>query len=232
MQVVLYLPPLRSRFLPMPSTQCTESSCDVVEHSMWIGGHGFPAQSTLVSVYLSVPDTRPRVYVPSEHRFEADQRLRHNTLQTREKAEGRTRHNTLNSEEPLLFSRRYPANQHVGPHGGCCRWSWCHGVFALPECSLCDGLKEKLGALLEIAKFFPNSVSGATLEVRDITSNDVWFQKYQYEIPVLTRANLDGTDEELIPRASPRINAQMLDGFLAKQFAKLEERKAKNAGSK
>ena len=40
---------------------------------------------------------------------------------------------------------------------------------------------------MEIAPYFHNSLSGATLEVRDITTNSAWLQKYQYEIPVLAR---------------------------------------------
>jgi hypothetical protein len=55
------------------------------------------------------------------------------------------------------------------------------------ECCLCEGLKEKLGALLEITPLFQNSLTGATLEVRDITTNSAWLQKYQHEIPVLAR---------------------------------------------
>jgi hypothetical protein len=55
------------------------------------------------------------------------------------------------------------------------------------ECCLCQGLKEKLSALWEIGSLFQNSLTGAKLEVRDITTNSAWLQKYQHEIPVLAR---------------------------------------------
>jgi hypothetical protein len=48
-------------------------------------------------------------------------------------------------------------------------------------------LKEKLSALWEIGSLFQNSLTGAKLEVRDITTNSAWLQKYQHEIPVLAR---------------------------------------------
>jgi hypothetical protein len=54
-------------------------------------------------------------------------------------------------------------------------------------CCLCDGLKEKLDALVETAQFTTNALTNATIEVRDITTNEGWFGKYQYEIPVLAR---------------------------------------------
>mmetsp|Transcript_28377 Transcript_28377/g.39200 ORF Transcript_28377/g.39200 Transcript_28377/m.39200 type:complete len:198 (-) Transcript_28377:178-771(-) len=94
-------------------------------------------------------------------------------------------------------------------------------LYSKDGCCLCDGLKEKFDALFEAAKFSHNSVSGAVLEVRDITSSEELFQKYKFEIPVLARAELDDSDEITIPRPSPRANASQLDKHLHKFYEKI-----------
>ena len=63
----------------------------------------------------------------------------------------------------------------------------CSFRFNGSGCCLCDGLKEKLDALVQASQFTTNSLTNATIEVRDITSKDEWFEKYKYEIPVLAR---------------------------------------------
>ena len=71
-------------------------------------------------------------------------------------------------------------------------------MYSKPGCHLCEGLQEKLEAL-------PLQV-----EIRDITQNDTWFQKYQYEVPVLCRlshspeSSADAPIEQPLPRLSPR----------------------------
>ena len=77
-----------------------------------------------------------------------------------------------------------------------------------------------------------------SLQVRDITSREDWFQKYQYEIPVLAVVDRDGREHEVrlhlcsvcsqpasrmiavpdgaahvwqVPRASPRVTADRLE---------------------
>ncbi|MBE9060089.1 glutaredoxin family protein [cf. Phormidesmis sp. LEGE 11477] len=69
-------------------------------------------------------------------------------------------------------------------------------LYSKPGCHLCEGLQEKLEEL------------PVRLEIRDITQNQSWFQKYQYEIPVLCYADHAETSavatEHPLPRLSPR----------------------------
>ncbi len=78
-------------------------------------------------------------------------------------------------------------------------------LYSKPGCHLCEGLAEKLAAL------------PIQIDVRDITTNEVWFQKYQYEVPVLCAIQEDleeGQTERVLPRPSPRASvakvAQMI----------------------
>lgn len=90
-------------------------------------------------------------------------------------------------------------------------------LYSKPGCHLCEGLEEKLAALPQL---------NLDLEVRDITTQDAWFQRYQYEIPVLCRVleTPDGKQEEALPRLSPRAPIarveQMLQTYLRPNTAK------------
>ena len=71
--------------------------------------------------------------------------------------------------------------------------------YSKPGCHLCEGLQEKLETL------------PLNLEIRDITQNETWFQKYQYEVPVLCHRIVEDsaeanapTKEQPLPRVSPR----------------------------
>ncbi len=70
-------------------------------------------------------------------------------------------------------------------------------LYSKPGCHLCEGLQEKL----EAAAHLPFD-----LEVRDITTREDWFTRYQYEIPVLCRLleTPAGIQEQPLPRLSPR----------------------------
>jgi hypothetical protein len=68
-------------------------------------------------------------------------------------------------------------------------------IYSKEDCHLCDGLKEKLAALLERASFVPSVLSGVELEVRDISGNSTWEAAYSMSVPVLARADLDGSNE-------------------------------------
>lgn len=70
-------------------------------------------------------------------------------------------------------------------------------LYSKPGCHLCEGLEEKLAAAAHLP---------FELEVRDITTRDDWFQRYQYEIPVLccVRDGDLGRQEMPLPRLSPR----------------------------
>lgn len=78
-------------------------------------------------------------------------------------------------------------------------------LYSKPGCHLCEGLQEKLSQV---------SLFDFDLEIRDITTNDEWFNVYQYEIPVLLQ-KLD-TTEKLLPRLSPRASVRQLEQMLQK----------------
>lgn len=78
-------------------------------------------------------------------------------------------------------------------------------LYSKPGCHLCEGLLEKLQQLED----FP-----LTIEVRDITTQASWFERYQYEIPVLCLQQ-DG-EEKPLPRLSPRVSVTKLQQMLQK----------------
>jgi Glutaredoxin-like domain (DUF836) len=84
-------------------------------------------------------------------------------------------------------------------------------VYSKPECCLCQGLLEKLAQIQDL-KF--------NLEVRDITSNLNWFEKYQYEVPVL--CIVKNTVEQELPRISPRSPVKKLQELLQKYDSQLD----------
>ena len=77
-------------------------------------------------------------------------------------------------------------------------------LYSKPDCHLCEGLLEKLEKIRQ---------PEWQLEIRDITSREDWFNAYQYEIPVLCQKLV--TEEKILPRLSPRANAEQLARLLA-----------------
>ncbi len=77
-------------------------------------------------------------------------------------------------------------------------------LYSKQGCCLCEGLLAKL-----------QQVKGITfdLEVRDITENSEWFDRYQYEVPVLSLVNAQQQEQEL-PRLSPRSPIEKLEKLL------------------
>lgn len=86
-------------------------------------------------------------------------------------------------------------------------------LYSKPGCHLCEGLQEKLEQIQGL---------DFTLEVRDITSRDDWFQSYQFEIPVLALELSSEPDGESttypIPRPSPRASVKQLEQMLQKYW--------------
>ena len=95
-------------------------------------------------------------------------------------------------------------------------------LYSKPGCHLCEGLQEKLAQIQNL---------DLTLDMRDITTRDDWFQAYQYEIPVLVlvrgeergeagKAIQSPTLQSLsfipLPRPSPRATVQQLEKMLRK----------------
>lgn len=84
-------------------------------------------------------------------------------------------------------------------------------LYSKPGCHLCEGLQEKLKTL------------PVQLEVRDINQNQAWFQKYQYEIPVL--CYMQGADDGLeipLPRVSPRASAAQVAKMIQTRIGPFE----------
>lgn len=85
--------------------------------------------------------------------------------------------------------------------------------YSKPGCHLCEGLEEKLAEL------------PVQLEKRDITQNEVWFQKYQYEVPVLCLPmdqSAEAPVERPLPRVSPRASIKQLAQMLQKYVGPFE----------
>nr|WP_034937714.1 glutaredoxin family protein [Gloeocapsa sp. PCC 73106] len=78
-------------------------------------------------------------------------------------------------------------------------------LYSKPGCHLCEGLIEKLNEIQTLK---------LDLETRDITTNPDWFNRYQYEIPVLYLKQ--GDQELLIPRFSPRTPVSKIAEILLK----------------
>ncbi|MBE9223427.1 glutaredoxin family protein [Cyanobacterium stanieri LEGE 03274] len=80
-------------------------------------------------------------------------------------------------------------------------------LYSKPGCHLCEGLEEKLREIDDL---------DLEIEIRDITTNEQWFEVYRYEIPVLFMITPKG--DRPIPRMSPRISVTQLSKKL-EQFA-------------
>jgi Glutaredoxin-like domain (DUF836) len=76
-------------------------------------------------------------------------------------------------------------------------------LYSKIGCHLCEGLQEKLQQITDLP---------IHLEIREITTNPDWFDRYQYEIPVLC-LQVDST-EQTIPRFSPRASVPQVQKIL------------------
>ena len=83
-------------------------------------------------------------------------------------------------------------------------------IYTKETCPLCDGLKDKVTAILERAPFTGSALNGFTIQHRDIMSNPEWEQRYSMEIPVLAVVRTDGS-EHVVPRQSPRAPVDRLE---------------------
>ena len=88
-------------------------------------------------------------------------------------------------------------------------------LYTKPGCCLCDGLKERLDEVLASDAMLASApaLRGASLELRDVSTNEEWATKYAMEVPVL-RLLLDddvGGEREIpLPRPAPRLSAARL----------------------
>lgn len=76
-------------------------------------------------------------------------------------------------------------------------------IYSKPGCHLCEGLIAKLGQITSLP---------LELEIRDITTQEEWFDRYQYEIPVM--CILIDQQEKSLPRPSPRASVKQLEKLL------------------
>ncbi len=79
-------------------------------------------------------------------------------------------------------------------------------LYSKVGCHLCEGLQEKLAEMITL---------DIQLEIREITTNPDWWERYQYEIPVLCLEV--GGVEKPIPRFSPRASVAQVQQIL-KQY--------------
>jgi Glutaredoxin-like domain (DUF836) len=84
-------------------------------------------------------------------------------------------------------------------------------LYSKVGCHLCEGLQEKLAQITDLE---------IQLEIREITTNPDWFDRYQYEIPVLC-LQVDGVDRP-IPRFSPRASVVHVQQILAQYLTQVE----------
>lgn len=87
-------------------------------------------------------------------------------------------------------------------------------LYTKPGCCLCDGLKETLDEVLASNSILASApaLRGASLELRDVSTNEEWAAKHAMEVPVLHLRDDDGDgdDETPLPRPAPRLSAARL----------------------
>ncbi|OIP78450.1 MAG: thioredoxin family protein [Oscillatoriales cyanobacterium CG2_30_44_21] len=77
-------------------------------------------------------------------------------------------------------------------------------LYSKQGCCLCEGLLAKLEQVKNVE---------FELEIRDITTNSEWRDRYEYEIPVLCLIN-DQQQEQELPRFPPRSPVNKLEELL------------------
>jgi hypothetical protein len=82
-------------------------------------------------------------------------------------------------------------------------------LYSKPGCHLCEGLAEKLRQIPDIPQ----------LQMRDITTQADWWDRYQFEIPVLCWVH--DQQEWVIPRLSPRASVDQIRTQLRRSFEQL-----------
>ncbi len=78
-------------------------------------------------------------------------------------------------------------------------------LYSKPGCHLCEGLEEKLRAL---------QAPAFELEIRDITTDPAWFERYQYEVPVLCSYRAATGAEQPLPRLPPKASRAQVSAQL------------------
>jgi hypothetical protein len=76
-------------------------------------------------------------------------------------------------------------------------------LYSKPDCHLCEGLVEKISQIPGLESH---------LQIRDITTQSEWWNRYQWEVPVLCWWN--GQVEQILPRISPRASVTQVQRIL------------------
>jgi hypothetical protein len=67
-------------------------------------------------------------------------------------------------------------------------------IYSKQECPLCDGLKDKIGGIIDRAPFTNSMLKAFKLEIRDIGTDPEWQERFAMQVPVLA-IDLDGEQE-------------------------------------
>ena len=81
-------------------------------------------------------------------------------------------------------------------------------LYTKPGCPLCDGLQEKLEAVVARARFLPGPLSAAQLEVRNCADDAEWARRHAAEVPLVAYESLDADAPfvTFLPRVPPRVS--------------------------
>ena len=80
-------------------------------------------------------------------------------------------------------------------------------LYSKPGCHLCESLESKLNQIEGLA---------AHLQLRDISTQADWWERYQYEIPMLSW--WDGEREQILPRFSLRASVPQIQRQLSRSL--------------
>lgn len=91
-------------------------------------------------------------------------------------------------------------------------------LYSKPECSLCDGMKAKVEAVLDAAQYTGGVLAGMGLEVRDTSTNESWWELHGNSVPVLCLAVANREEEIRLPKPAVRLNASRLGKRIEEQI--------------
>lgn len=92
-------------------------------------------------------------------------------------------------------------------------------LYSKPECSLCEGMKAKVEAVLDAAQYTGGALSGMNLEVRDASTKESWWELHGGNVPVLCLAVADREEEIRLPKPAVRLNASRLGKRIEDQIS-------------
>lgn len=97
-------------------------------------------------------------------------------------------------------------------------WPTTFVLYSKPGCHLCESLEEKLHQIPEMV---------GKVEIRDIRSESEWWERYQFEIPVLTW--IEGDREHRLPAFSPRASITQIRSQIEKHLLQSQTKDPESA---